>query len=386
MMRRSCGLIVAVLALAALGLPAHAQTAGGASPLSAHVAPLTVSPAGTVQLQGVLSSTVDMTMTGAFSVGQVANLRWDLPAVQSTSISGYSEQVSKLSYGFSVSPDTSRDLMVNGAPIHRVTWDSPPADTIIRVTEHLKVNITSPLSSWRNSASYPLAAVSGDTARFLTPTSATQLPPTARKLVGKLARGKKTERAVVEAVMNWIASHTQYGTASSNHASAVFARHVATCVGYTNLGIAMLRMLNIPAQAVYGWASAAPIRIGTRYNSQTIQWGRPGTPGELHAWLNVYFPTIGWVPFDPQLEKFFVDPRHIAYLTSADASNIAMGQWSGTVLSNGSATGPNLSNGYTSVVPGAGDGGRVTVQTADSFQVKIASEVSDVRHVILYSR
>jgi Transglutaminase-like superfamily len=386
MIGRSLGFLAGALALTAVGFPTHARMVGGALPVSAQVAHMRVSSSGTVHLQGGLHSAVNMTMTGAFSVGHVANLSWDLPSVRSMSTAGYDEQVAKLRYHFSVAPDSSQDLTVNGAPIHRVTWNAPPANTVIRVTEHLKVRVTSGLATFHNAASYPVTGVTGDAARFLSPTSATRLPTAARSVTRSLARGKRSERAVVEAVMNWVASHTQYGSPSSNSASAVFAQHTGTCAGYTNLAIAMLRSLNIPAQSVYGWAVSTPIQIRTRYGDQTIQWSQPGTSGELHAWLNVYFPGAGWVPFDPQLEKFFVDPRHVAFLTSPDASDVTMGQWSGYPLDNASATGHNLSNGYIAIIPGSGDGGKVTVHTADSFQVHIGHEISDVSRVTLYSR
>jgi Transglutaminase-like superfamily len=385
---RSLGLIAGIAALTAVALPtARAQTVTvtGAQRTTALASHLRSTSTGTLHLKGTLGSTVGLTMTGAFSVGHTTNLSWDLPAVTSVHVAGYWQTVERISYAFNIAPDSSQDVVINGAPVHRVAWKAPPANTALQVSEYLQIQVRSKVGHFHSKAHFPLKSVPGYASPFLATTPATQLPASAQKLVSKLAHGKHSERRVVVAITNWVASHTRYAYTSLNSAAEVLTRHAGTCEGYTNLTIAMLRSLGIPAQASYGWVTATPIELRDGRGRETIQWSRPGSGTELHAWLNVYFPRSGWVPFDPQLEKFFIDPRHILIKTAVDASNMTMGAWSADG-GNGSVTGRNLSNGYPLIVPGTGQGSSTTVHTIDSFRASVGSMVNDVSRVVLFSR
>jgi hypothetical protein len=172
--------------------------------------------------------------------------------------------------------------------------------------------------------------------------------------------------------------------ASSNGATDAYNLHNEDCGAYANLAIAMLRQLGIPAQAAYSWISADPIRLKGKHGSDTIQWSHPGTSGEFHVWVNVYFPDAGWVPFDSQLEKFFVDPRHIALLVAKDASTLTVGAYSGSEVDNASFTGAALPDGGVEALPGVS--GVVTLNTADSFDVKLGSLTGSVSNTVLLSR
>jgi hypothetical protein len=385
MVGRSFAAVAAIATLTAVSLPtAHAQTVRGGQEVTALASHVKSTSAGTLHLKGSLSSTVDMTMTGAFSVGQAHNLSWDLPAVVTTQVNGYTQQINAVSYTFSINPDSQQDLVVNGAPIHRVTWNNPPANTTITVTEHVNTTITSALDKFSSTAAFPLTSLSGDATNWLAATPATTLPAAALAEVKSLAAGKTTEKTVVTAVMNYVASTMSYSFTDHNSATDAFTNHTGTCEAYANLAIAMLHELGIPAQAAFGWVSAQPITLTGKHGTDTIQWSRPGTSGELHVWMNVYFPGTGWVSFDPQMEKFFVDPRHITYLVAKDASNLSAGSFSATVTGNASPTGANLSDGSFEEVPGVS--GTVTLGTTDAFTVSLGSMTSDVHNTVLFSR
>jgi hypothetical protein len=384
MVGRSSVILAAAAALAAASLPtAHAQPVQGGQAVQALASHVKVSPAGTVHLKGNLDSTVDMTMNGAFSFGHAESLSWDLPAVVTTQVNGFAQQVNSVSYTFSVSPSSAEDLMVAGAPIHRVTWTNPPANTVIEATERVNATISSSLNKFSSTAGFPMTPATGDAATYLATTPDTTLPAGAQSLVQNLVQNRTSERAVVEAVMNYVAATLHYSPTNANTATDAYTSHTGTCEAYANLAIAMLRSLGIPAQAAFGWVSAQPITLKGKRETQTIQWGVPGTSGELHVWVNVYFSDTGWVPFDPQLEKFFIDPRHIAYLVAPDATNLRVGSWSAS-YGDASPTGAALSNGSVEIVPGVG--GTVTLKSTDHFNVSLGAMTSDMRHILLYSR
>ena len=197
------------------------------------------------------------------------------------------------------------------------------------------------------------------------------------------------EQRVVESVANWVASNVQfaYGVASPAYsATSVWRSHAATCRGYADLTAGMLRSLGIPTQVVFGLVAGKPINLGIAGSGRAMGWGVGSSTGEMHAWLNVYFPDIGWVPLDPQLEKFFIDTRHVAFETNIDAGAPGMGTFAAQAAGAASATGRTLSNGYVAIAPADGISSRVGIQITDAFHVQYDGSRPDVKHVLLFSR
>jgi transglutaminase-like putative cysteine protease len=62
------------------------------------------------------------------------------------------------------------------------------------------------------------------------------------------------------------------------------------CQHYAGAMSLMLRLLGIPARVAVGFASG-------RYDADDKEWIVSDT--NAHAWVEVYFPRFGWVPFDP---------------------------------------------------------------------------------------
>jgi hypothetical protein len=100
----------------------------------------------------------------------------------------------------------------------------------------------------------------------------------------------------------------------------------------------------------------------------------------------VYFPDAGWVPFDPQREKFFVDPRHVAFMTALDARDPSVGRWSSLVDDGQSPTGTPLTNGAIEIVPGDGTGGEIAIHSRDDFDVHLRKFRKDQQSVVLLGR
>jgi len=82
------------------------------------------------------------------------------------------------------------------------------------------------------------------------------------------------------------------------------------CDELTSLFIAMLRSLGIPARFVSGVAFTNSAQFPNG-------WG-------AHGWAEVYFPGVGWVPYDPTFGEFgWVDPGHITLKISDDPQDPA---------------------------------------------------------------
>lgn len=373
-----------VMSLAALPVRTGYASVVGSARLTPLASRVSAAGTGTMVLRGSLSSTVSITLHGALSVGHATGLSWNLVLFPTMRLSGYRQRVLSQTFHFNVPPDSFEDLTQHGIEFRRFHWNAPPANTVIRVAQHLTLRVKSHLNRFADHTPYPLQSVSAEAQPYLQVTPSLALTGAQRSYVRWLVRKKHTERGAVRKIDNWIASHVRYDDSlvgGPYSASWVMTNHRATCQGYASLMAGMLRVLGIPAQVVYGIVSDQPVTMWTKNSSHTITWGGTGT----HAWINIYFPNTGWVSFDPQMEKFFVDTRHYAMLTEVDASNPVIGQIMAYPVGNLSITGRPLKNGTFEILPGDG-WGRLSVSLHDSSAVHIASVVHDVHTITLFSR
>ncbi len=122
-------------------------------------------------------------------------------------------------------------------------------------------------------------------------------------LASELADGEDDLYNVVFNIANWTNRNVNYNlsTLDSNvslPASWVLRNRQGVCGELTDLFIAMVRSLGIPARFVTGIAYTDSPLFPER-------WG-------AHGWAEVYFPGYGWVPFDVTYGEFgFIDAAHI---------------------------------------------------------------------------
>ncbi|CAJ1959981.1 unnamed protein product [Cylindrotheca closterium] len=131
---------------------------------------------------------------------------------------------------------------------------------------------------------------------------------------------------VVFAIADWVQTNIKYDknamktTKKKNPSKAIGICKSATetlrtgvgkCDELSALFVSLNRALGIPARFVTGYAYTN-IPIG---NSEEENWGG-------HAWAEVYFPGIGWVPFDVAYGEYgYLSAGHVMLSTSDDAAD-----------------------------------------------------------------
>ena len=128
----------------------------------------------------------------------------------------------------------------------------------------------------------------------------TQLPPvvSARtvELAHSLASGKTNAYDVAEAIENYLRTHITYNenVAQPRVPDVVdyilFERPEGYCTYYATTMVVLLRILGIPSRMVVGYYPAD-------YDQQA--GGYLYRDRNAHAWVEVYFPGYGWIPFEP---------------------------------------------------------------------------------------
>lgn len=107
-----------------------------------------------------------------------------------------------------------------------------------------------------------------------------------------LTEGYTTLEDTLVSLTKWVTEKIQYVPKSTNietKAREALALGTGVCQDKSHILIGLLRILEIPARYVSG------ILVDT--------------PGDTHAWVEAYWPEIGWIPADPTHNRVF-DLQH----------------------------------------------------------------------------
>ena len=166
-----------------------------------------------------------------------------------------------------------------------------------------KVKTTSEPVKVTTKEPFPIKNLDPSLIEYTKPTKLIDINPDIKNTASKLAQGDDDEYEVVFKVADWVNTNIEYNLSTvtseaSLPASWVFKNRYGVCDEMSNLFVAMVRSLGIPARVVSGISY-------TNSDLFAQPWG-------AHGWTEVYFPDYGWVPFDPTYGQFgFVDATHI---------------------------------------------------------------------------
>ena len=176
----------------------------------------------------------------------------------------------------------------SGAPIYvvRSGWEAPAAELLRR-------SVPGPAMS-----APPIARTIAQRLDQVVATHYLQLPALSertRSLADSLARGQATQYDRVVALQTWLRTNFDYTLelprtpeqATLDH--FLFERRAGHCEYFSTALAVLLRTIGIPARNVNGF-------LGGEWN----EFGRylAVTQNDAHSWVEVWFPGVGWVPFD----------------------------------------------------------------------------------------
>jgi transglutaminase-like putative cysteine protease len=123
------------------------------------------------------------------------------------------------------------------------------------------------------------------------------LPARVGELAASITRGRATEYDQVVAVQSWLRANTEYdlevprdpdGVVAVDH--FLFETRRGYCEQIATSMAVMLRTLGIPTRLVTGYGPGDRNPLTGYFEVKQ---------SDAHAWLEVYYPGIGWVPYDP---------------------------------------------------------------------------------------
>ncbi len=169
---------------------------------------------------------------------------------------------------------------------------------------------------------FPLPPFSSDLLPYLQTTDTIDITKEMSTIASGLASDYDDAFLAVAAIADWTKQNIVYDLSTiaveaSQPSSWVLENREGVCDEMTNLFISFVRSLGIPARFVSGLAY-------TESELFTTNWG-------AHGWAEVYFPGVGWVPFDIAYGQFgWVDASHIIFATGVDSGKYASSyEWLG---------------------------------------------------------
>ena len=164
--------------------------------------------------------------------------------------------------------------------------------------------------------SFPLEDISSEYYPYLKATNISDITPEIKNLASDLVDGEDDTYEAVVKLAIWIEDNIEYDLSditatASQKSSWVLANKRGVCDEITSLFISLCRAVGIPAKFSSG---VAYTNVGEAAND----WGP-------HGWAEVYFPDVGWVPFDVTYKQLgYVDATHIKLNDNVDASGSSM--------------------------------------------------------------
>ena len=219
----------------------------------------------------------------------------------------YVQKVSKVKFDFKPAPgDQEQETDKYGNVVKKFYWDKPAGDisAIVALQAENRVQLL-PLNS---KAGFPPQNLPADAKLLLKATSQVQADNGAiRKKANELTANSQSEYQAVQAILHFVVDQLHYVLVPEQYdALYAFKNGKGNCQNYSHLAAALLRAVGIPARIVNGITlkKAYDVTIGSAEYSFEMAQGR-------HSWIEVYFPDLGWVPFDPQQTEFFISNRYL---------------------------------------------------------------------------
>ncbi len=207
----------------------------------------------------------------------------------------------------------------------KITWRNLGQDARIRIVFEAAVRAS--LAAMKSREPLPLRNMGREERRYLRATEQVQSDrPEFMALSKKLTGKATTEYEAVTAILDYVADEIRY-TYNPPHTDALTTLTTKTgnCTNIAHISMALLRAAGIPARMVGGTTLNKQWRIPIDHEKYLVKtMGQGG-----HAWIEVYFPDLGWLSYDPKQSKQFTSTRHVKDTHGLDYKDV-VDTWTGS--------------------------------------------------------
>jgi transglutaminase-like putative cysteine protease len=281
----------------------------------------------TLVVEGKLDGTVTVKKNVTFTVDQTLSqftYQFSVPSIYNSA--GNVQQLDDFQVSVTPQPTEAKETTDKyGNRSRKLIWRNLQSDA--RVSISYTTGITATISPRTSRAPFPLKAVPEIERGFLQKSKLVQSEaPQVIELAHELTAGVVTEHQAVSAILTHVADAIRYQYNPKTY-DALYGLTTGTgnCQNFSHLAVALLRASGIPARVSIGQTLKDKWKIPLDKKGSSLVQGM----GEgLHAWIEVWYPDLGWMPCDPQQSRLFTSTRHIKFGHGLDAADV-LEYWSG---------------------------------------------------------
>jgi len=214
----------------------------------------------------------------------------------------------------------------HGNRIITAIWEKPQNDATAKLAFDARTRTRLELLNTQNP--FPLSSIPQDKEIFLQPTKQVQSEdPEINNLARKLTQGASSQFDAVQRTITWVINNVRYVNPPPQY-DALFALKTGkgNCQNFSHLSAALLRAVGIPTRIVNGITMKKAYHVSRDKGPLTFKMAQG-----RHSWIEIWFPDLGWVPFDPQQTQLFVSNRYIRVEIGVDNNetiNDGLVRWS----------------------------------------------------------
>lgn len=239
----------------------------------------------------------------------------------------FRQEIRDVDLSFAPRPDEQKNTEDGrGNRILTSIWNVAPAAIDVRLAVSA-LNATG-LETLSTNAPFPPEALPAEFQDYLRATEQVQSDdPRIRALAGERTKGVSTQFDAVQRLVSWVVDHVAYVNPPPRY-DALYALDSGkgNCQNFSHLSAALLRASGIPVRIVNGMTLNRPFDLVWQQGVMTFKMGQG-----RHSWIEVWFPDLGWVPFDPQNSQMFVSNRFLRIEVGVDnneTKNDGLLRWS----------------------------------------------------------
>ncbi len=238
--------------------------------------------------------------------GNITGLALRLPLPSDHKSRAYSQKIKSISVLISPEPSRIEDISDrSGNSFKKILWGTVnEAKVVLSFT----ATQTQRSVALKSKAPYP-PKVSKRFATYMEYTPGERkISKDLDEIVFKTTRGITTEMEAVNSILEWVHNNINLkDSGPGTGASYSLSKGYGNSGGYPNLVASLLRRARIPARIVYG------LKVEKVSRS--------------HIWVEIYFPDMGWVPYDPSTNELAFSLRLIKF-TEGPSSGPIIKSWS----------------------------------------------------------
>ncbi|MGD9157979.1 MAG: transglutaminase-like domain-containing protein [Desulfobacteraceae bacterium] len=252
--------------------------------------------------------------------GGLTSLTFIVTLPEDYSLPNNTQYITELNFTYTGTPSVEDYTDIYESHYRKFIWTNPPKGTI-NVSISYTVSTSSDWSQSMTIDPFPFdsSGLPESVTMFLDPSDKVQSDHLYfTDLADSLTNGLTTQWEALTVLNGWVMDNIFYGTNPYGmDAYTTYVTGYGNCSNYAHIALALVRAAGIPARLVHGYSFSKPYKLPTGGEPIDASWGQ-GT----HAWIEVYYPSLGWVPYDPQRDLHHVDTHRVLWGRGVDTTGI----------------------------------------------------------------